>query len=171
VSQPQSIACLILPAALAFSSFLVAHIAAWQVLAPGRKSVALLTALALASYPASVVFCPFVLDLTLAQHLWTSLPCFAFLIVLYFHFYFGVDRSLSIRILQELVESDTGSVTLEQLDAVYPKQDMVSRRVAVLVNKGYLEPRDAAYACTPRGRVLVRLALLGKRLYNLSATG
>jgi len=171
VSQPQSIASLVLPAALAFFSFLVVHIAAWQVLAPERKSVALLSTLALAAYPASIVFCEFVFDLAVWQHLWTSLPCFAFLVVVYFHFYFGVDRSLSIRILQELVESDTGFVTLEQLDAVYPKQDMVSRRVAVLLDKGYLEPRDAAYACTPRGRVLVRLALLGKRLYNLSATG
>ena len=133
--------------------------------------MALLTAIALAAYPASVVFCEFVFDLSVSQHLWTSLPCFAFLVVLYFHFYFGVDRSLSILILQKLAESDTGFVTLEQLDTVCPKQDMVSGRVAILLKSGYLEPSDAAYSCTPRGRILVRLALLGKRLYNLSATG
>lgn len=169
--QPPSILCLLLPTAIGFSAFLILHVLVWQWLAPARKGVAVLLLVALVSYLASVTACEFIAHLPVSQHLWTSLPLFAFLVVFYFHLYFGVDRSLSIRILGELARSESGFITLAQLDAMYPKRDMVGRRVEVLLRKGYVKAHDGTYSCTPSGQVLVRLALLGKRVYNLRATG
>ncbi len=163
---------LAMPALAGFAAFLILHVLVWQWLASTRKGVLALVICALVCYVVSVIGCAVVLTLPLRVHLWTSLPLFAFLIVFYFHLYFAVDRSLSIRILGELAKSSNGFATHCELDAVYPRQDMIERRVEVLRSKGYLTATDGnTYACTARGRFLVRLALLGKRLYNLRTAG
>lgn len=160
------------PAVAGFAAFLVLHVLVWQWLPAPRKGVLALCICAAAAYAIMAVAAEYRLALPLWRHICTSLPLFAFLTVFYFHLYFGIDRSLSIRILGELVRSDTNSITMEALEAVYPRRDMIERRVAVLLEKGCLEQvRPGVYACTARGRFLTRLALIGKRLYNLRAAG
>jgi hypothetical protein len=144
----------------------------WQWLPRPRKGVLALVVCALVSYVVSATGCAFVLTLPLPAHVWTSLPLYAFLIVFYMHLYFAVDRSLSVRTLGELAKSRDGFATYGELDILYPRQDMIERRVEVLRSKGLLTLTDGnAYACTARSRFLVRLALVGKRLYNLHTTG
>jgi hypothetical protein len=155
------------PALVAFPLFLGVHLTLWQVLPRNRKGVLFLVISAAVAY---VAVCALGIP-PLAAHVFTSLPLFAFLVVFYMHLYFGIDRSLSIRMCGELAQSPSGVLTMAELDAVYSARDMVARRLEVLVEKGLLARRDGIYACTPRGQFIVRLALLGKRIYALDATG
>lgn len=155
------------PAMVALPLYLVIHVALWQVLPRPRKGVFFLVLTAAIAYTAVVAVWP----AGFLDHVFVSVPLFAFEVVLYMHLYFGVDRSLSVRMLGELVKSGEGFLTLEDLSRLYPADDMVARRVAVLVDKGLLELTDHRYTCSARGRFLVSLALAGKALYGLRTTG
>lgn len=165
-------AWLSLPALLGLVLFLAGHLLVWQWLARGRKGVLTLLAVAIPAYLLSTVACAVVWHMPVTAHFWTTAPCYAFLVVLYFHFYFAIDRSLSIRILGELARSESGTLSLADLDSVYPKADMIARRLAVLEEKGVLaQPSPGFYVCTQKGMTFVWFARFGKRLYNLDATG
>jgi hypothetical protein len=155
------------PALAALPVFLAVHVALWQVLPRDRKGVCYLVLTASAAFAAVLVFWP----APVPAHAGVSLPLYAFEVVLYMHLYFGIDRSLSVRMLVELLESETGSLTREALNRKYAPHDMVQRRAAVLLAKGLIEEKGNRYVCTARGRILVRLALAGKAVYGLRATG
>lgn len=155
------------PALVALPLYLVIHVLLWQVLPQERKGVLFLVLTAACAYFATAALWPDRMIL----HAFTSLPLYAFEVVLYMHLYFGIDRSLSVRMLGELVRSGQGSLTLAELNRRYEARDMVRRRVDVLERKGILEKQGDRYVCTARGRMLARLALLGKAVYGLRATG
>jgi len=155
------------PGFLALPVYLLVHLVVWQVLPPRRKGVLFLVLTAAAAYAAVVLAWP---ESVLA-HGFTSAPLFACEVVLYMHLYFGIDRSLSVRMLGELVESGEGRLSLDELNRRYSARDMVERRIAVLVDKGLLELEDGRYRCTPKARIPIVFALAGKRVYGLDATG
>jgi len=126
------------PGAAGFGLFLLLHVAAWQVLPQKRQGVFALVVLAFISLVALTAGAWRMSSRPLFEVLVTSGPLYAFLVILYFHFYFAVVRSLSVRILGELSVTESGSMTPAELDAVYPKRAMVAERLDVLVRKGYL---------------------------------
>jgi hypothetical protein len=151
--------------------FVIAQVLVWQFLPERQKGVLFLVMVAAGSYAAVAALLAGPLGIPVVWHVWTSLPAFAFGTVAYMHLYFGIDRSLSMRTLGELVKSETGSLSRAQLSGVYPAEDMVQRRIDVLAAKGLLAREGSSYRCTPKGRLLVRAALAGKRLYALEVTG
>lgn len=159
------------PGIAGFILFLLLHVLLWQLLPQKAKGLAALTILAAISFMAFLASAVKFIPRGFFEILLTSGPVYAFLCVCYYHFYFGVVRSLSVRILGELAATKKGTMTPNQLENVYPKRDMVAQRLEVMVRKGYLVTVDDRYICTEKGRKLVRLALLGKRIYNLDATG
>jgi len=94
-----------------------------------------------------------------------------FLAVLYFHFYYGVDRSVSVRTLGALACAPGQSLTPNELQAVYPKEEMIHRRLGIMVEYGWILKRGGSFQCTEKGRQLARVARLGRRIYGLDATG
>ncbi len=160
------------PALGALTSFLVLHLALWQLLPRPHKGTLALSLTALAAYVLLGGAAALWLEgTTFSGLIWSSGPVYAFLVMLYFHFYFGMDRSVSVRILGELAQAATGRLTMSQLDGVYSKRGMIRLRLDVLVAKGHLELVNGCYQCTPKGRRLVRFALAGKKVYNLDITG
>ncbi len=151
--------------------FVLAQVLVWQCLPARNKGVLFLVLVAGISYAAATVFVSCALGIVFNGHVCTSLPAFAFGVVAYMHLYFGIDRSLSLRVLGELAESETGSLSSVELGRVYPAEDMVQRRLDVLEAKGLLRREASVYQCTPRGRMLARFALAGKWLYGLEASG
>lgn len=165
-----SVLVLALPGA-GFGVFLALHLLAWQFLPRPRKGTFTLTLAA----SAALIFvggaaCGWG-GLPLSPTLWISGPIYAFLVMTYFHFYFGLDRSVSVRILGELVQAPGGRLSLEELDRIYPKRAMVTSRMDVLVAKGHVVIEQGWYRCTAKGLRYVRFALYGRRLYNLDASG
>ena len=56
------------------------------------------------------------LKLSVMSHLWTTAPLYFCLIMIYSHFYAGLLRSVSIRIIQEIRESPNNSMTIKEIN-------------------------------------------------------
>jgi hypothetical protein len=152
-------------------AFLALHTIEWQFLPRARKGTFMLSLTAVVAYALVAGAAYGLCGLAVPRLVWTSGPVYAFLVMLYFHFYFGLDRSVSVRILGELVQAPDGRLSLAELDRVYPKRAMVTSRMDVLVAKGHVEVERGRYRCTPKGLRYVWFARIGKRLYNLDASG
>lgn len=77
---------------------------------------------------------------------WSFTVCVqAFLLMLYLHFYVGVDRSVSLRILHELAIAPERTLTAGQLEQVYPRRYMFEHRIALLTQKSWLHEESGRY--------------------------
>ncbi len=84
--------------------------------------------------------------------------------------FYYVDRSVTLRLLVELVKAPGGRLALADVRAIYGLAQMIDRRMKSLVESGYVEETDGRFVLTPKGRVLdtgVRLLrrVLGARYY------
>ena len=152
-------------------AFLSIHFIAWQVLPARRKNVMVLAMIACAGYVVAALGAQCLLHLPFLVHAPVSLSVHLFLGVTYFHFYYGVDRSLSVRMLGVLTRAEQGRLGVTELKALYSKEDMIRRRLNILVEHGWLVERDGAYSCTAKARRIARLARLGARIYRVEAAG
>lgn len=163
---------LLLPGVIAFFIFLGTHGILWQASFVKRKGVILLANIAFVSY--CVIFLietPFEFkELTLPEHIWLSLPLYLFLVMLYFHFYVGIDRSVSIRILGELAQSKKGMNTNE-IRSRYSPTSMLKPRCDGLVASGWLNEQHGVYRCTKKGALLAKAARIVQQWYHLEKTG
>ncbi|MFM9058902.1 MAG: hypothetical protein ACKOSQ_07255 [Planctomycetaceae bacterium] len=94
----------------------------------------------------------------------------AFLLMLYLHFYVGVDRSVSLRILHELTQATAGGLAAEDLERVYPRRSMFEHRVALLVRKGWLRERSGRYTAARWTTPLVVATRSLRGLFGLRET-
>lgn len=94
----------------------------------------------------------------------------AFLVMLYAHWYVGVDRSVSIRILNEIQRAG-GRMSRVQLAKIYPLESMFSHRVETLVQTGWICEKEGLLLCEPRALRLVHWTQLLRKIYNLKVTG
>ena len=151
--------------------FLILHVIAWRLLPPPRKGLLLLVIAACAGYIAAALTAHFALRMPFVAHAPVSVPVFLFLGICYFHFYYAVDRSVSVRTLGALASAEKGRLTPQELDALYPREEMIRRRLNIMLEHGWLTERDGVFDCTPKARRLTRFARLGAWLYRLDATG
>jgi hypothetical protein len=100
-----------------------------------------------------------------------SLPLFAFLVIAYVRFYITIVRTLSIRILQELWETPTESLTLTELESRYPKNWMLASRLRLLTKNGWLRARHGMYVCNPKGTCVARSIIALRRFYGFQNAG
>jgi len=160
----------LIPGVAAFVLFLLVHVILWQIIPAGRKGTPHLTAIAVFAYPAACGILH-ALGYPASLHAAASAPIYGFLAMLYFHFYFGVDRSVSMRILGELVRAEGGTLSADEINRRYPQAGMIERRVGAMEQSGLLTRDGDRYQCTAKGQRLARLALFGKWLYHLDTTG
>ena len=156
---------------MALAAFLFVHVSAWQVLAARFKSALGLLVAACLGYAATCVFVRHAMHIPLMAHAPVSLAVFLFLGVTYFHFYFGLDRSVSVRTLGVLCRAGDGRLAPAELDAFYPQEEMIQRRLRIMLENGWLTERDGVYRCTRKARMVSRLARLGTRLYRVDVSG
>jgi hypothetical protein len=159
-------------AAIAFGVFLLIHIGLWHVLPRPRRSVALLFLLGLSAYGTVAFVAMTGFAIPFAHHFWVSAPLYSMLMVMYFHFYFGMDRSVTIRILNEVAAAAPGKrLTFQELYSRYPQDKMIENRIELLVHRGWLAKQDDRYTCTPKGEKMVKITLFFKDLYSLDVIG
>lgn len=155
-----------------FLLFLLAHIIIWRSPLGRHKGVGLLTMIAAISYLGTFATeaALFVNGKEFGWHWWLSLPFYLFLVMLYFHFYVGIDRSVSLRIVGELVHAQKG-MRIEKIHARYSPAWMLQARCDLLVRHGWLTQNKGAYSCTKKGHLLAKAAYHIQRWYRLEATG
>ena len=159
------------PAPAAFILFLTIHAILWQLGFIKSRGVFLITGLSVVSYLLTAITTSFTYDISILSHLWVSCPLFMFLVMLYLHLYVGIDRSVSVRVLGELVKAKGGEMSLESLRKVYSGEEMIRHRLDLLVEKKWLVKDNGRYSCDTRGRMMAELELLMKRVYSIDISG
>ena len=89
----------------------------------------------------------------------------------YGHFYFLVDRSISVRTMVELENSRERKLTYEQLKEVYSPDNLLLRRVGEMLNGKYIIENSGCYKTTRKGRYQARLCKLLKEYLQLGPGG
>lgn len=100
------------------------------------------------------------------------LALYGLAIVMYFHLYVGMQRSLSIRVMEELSTNPNRSIAVPELAARYSPQAMFSTRIAWLIKGGWLQLNSQnALVCTGKAERLAKVLRIFHALYNLRQTG
>jgi hypothetical protein len=157
-------------AVASFAVFGVVHVLVWQL--PIRsRGVLLIAALAVVVF-ALATAAGWIRGLAPLAHVFVSGPVFLLLTVLYMHLYVGVDRSVSLRILGEVLQRPDATLSREALRRTYPPEEMFRHRVDLLVRKAWLrEGPDGRLMCAPTGRRAARLTAWLHRLYGMPVSG
>lgn len=154
---------------MAWLCFALFHWLWWRWSTRGRADFIRLVICVMAGYGiAFFAFSHWVLDATLL--FWMSAPFFALMIVAYGHFYAGILRSVSVRILEEL-EAENGFITWGELNRRCPSSNMFLERLELLLRTGYLHKHGGAYECSGKGVRVARIMIQLASIYRISAAG
>src|SRR5262249_11166312 len=89
---------------------------------------------------------------------------------LFFHFMTLPDRSVTLRILVELMSSAGGSLSAAQLRRQYRVQTMIRARLAHLLAAGFLDmTADGQIRLTRKGLWFGRLVTMGRRIFGIAS--
>lgn len=160
----------LLLAGAAMAAFLVLHLIVWRVT---RRRHGVMTLVALAGIVGAIVAVSalWLRGATLVPALWTAVPVYACAVMAYLHWYVGIVRSVSVRIMGELLLASTHTLARSALAERYAPEGMVAHRLETLADHGWLTRDGAAYVVTPRGARLARADRFFVRLYALRQTG
>jgi hypothetical protein len=102
---------------------------------------------------------------------WCTIACTqGFFLMLYLHFFVGVDRSVSVRILNELTKGSDRTLSLDELESRYPRQHMFEHRIDLLVRKGWLLKEHGRYTTAPWILPLVGATRRLRRIFSIMET-
>ncbi len=156
---------------ITLTGFFAIHIIIWHFQLFKNRGVFLIVKVAAFSYLITGIVGNVYLKIPATQHIWVSAPIVLFIIMLYLHFYVGVDRSVSVRLLGELVKTKTGKLKLIDIEKLYSGEEMFKTRLDLLVEKGWLTEDNGQYRCNRKGRTIARVTFFLQRLYKLKKTG
>jgi hypothetical protein len=127
------------------------------------KSLFLIIALSAAAFGiAYAVLVPAGLVYAVCTHL--------FLLMLYLHFFVGVDRSVSVRVLNELWRAPGRKLTRAELDSRYPNGEMFAHRIRLMIAKGWVAENAGRLTVSAKSRLLVQPTRLLRKVYRLKGT-
>ena len=158
-------------AIISFLCFMFLHILIWQNERIQYRGVYLMLKVTIVSYLTIVMLGVYLFDLPLLDHVWVSGPLHFCLFMLYTHLYVGIDKSVSLRIIGELVTSPQKKITWEELGDLYSPRKMTQPRLNLLVEKGWLKENNGKYECLSKAKKLVKLNLFAKKMFLLEQTG
>jgi hypothetical protein len=151
----------VLFSSIAFSMFLAAHVLYFHYAPPVArwKIISRIAVLFFAVYTVLFYLLPFFNWFSLmvdtgqakfAAYL-NGTVLYIFLFFSYAQFYFLIDRSISARIMTDIIEMG-GSATHEQIRERYSSGALQQRRLDDMVYGGYITLQDGKYQLTARGR-------------------
>ena len=155
---------------LSFSIFLALHLIIWRI-KEGYRGIGLIL---LTSTVAYFLVCTLYLSwlkISVVSHLWTTAPLYFCLIMIYSHFYAGILRSVSIRIIQEIRESPNNSMTIKEINKVYSVDEMVRTRLSLLEENGWLSKSGEDYSCLKKALRTVKINLYLHKIFRLDNSG
>ncbi|MEM8960892.1 MAG: hypothetical protein AAGD38_05400 [Acidobacteriota bacterium] len=139
-------------AGLAFAIFLGIHVPVWMRLGAYRAGFALMVFLWALGLVAALGVARW---LEIPVHVLTVIAIDGCLMAFYMHLYTGMLRSVSLRLLGELLAHD-GELDPSQLAEVYSPAAMLDGRLAWLVEQGWIGETEGRYRLTPSGRRLLQ---------------
>ncbi len=158
-------------ASLALAVFLFLHTVIWRYGPRQGLRVGQLGLSALAAYLMTSFAFSFFASVAWAAHGWVSAPIFGLGATLYALLYGVLCRSVSLRMVEELVRSPGRSMSLEILKTQYSYTFMLGSRLSAMSASGLVQERHGRFALTVQGDRIARLMMRLKRLYHLRVSG
>ena len=103
--------------------------------------------------------------------IYLTIAVYGALDILYLHFYVGITRSVSIRMLGELSKAHNHQMSYDDLEKVYSLAFMLKHRLTTLEEHGWLENDGKYFKCTQKGVRIAKLQLAMKNLFLTKQTG
>ncbi len=110
-------------------------------------------------------------EINFKSYLIYSISYYYLLVMIYLNLYAGIYKSVSIRVLNELFLSKNKTMSLSELDKKYPQNDLVYKRLKLMVDNKWLTKSNYSYSCQNKAIILVKINLFFKKLYKLNVTG
>jgi hypothetical protein len=152
-----------------FLLFFALHFVIWRFGKTAMQGVKRLLAIALLTEVAVLIF--FQPIIPWSEHIFVSGPSFSLIVMLYLHFYVGMDRSVSIRILIELQESLAKSLTKEQLAVIYDPHTMVKHRIDLLFANRYFLAMRGPVTLSSKALLLAKVSYWAQKQLRLKHSG
>mgnify|MGYP001196457532 FL=1 len=93
------------------------------------------------------------------------------IVMFYFHLFIGILKSVSVRILIEIIKSKKNYLTMLELNSIYSYSDLVENRIKLLLRKKWIIDNNNILSCTNKGRLLVKINLFFLKLYKIKNSG
>jgi hypothetical protein len=93
------------------------------------------------------------------------------LVMIYFHLFIGILKSVSVRVLIEILSSKENSLSFEKLNSIYSYSDLVNERITLLLKKKWVLNNNNVLKCSKKGKVLVRINLFLLKIYRIKNSG
>ena len=86
--------------------------------------------------------------------------------MLYLQFYMGIDRSVSIRLMGDILNAPNQKLKIKIVQDAYLNEQMVIPRLDLLEDRGYIQSLEGEYICKNKGEILAKCALIVLNLYS-----
>ncbi len=100
-----------------------------------------------------------------------GLMLYVFLFLGYCQFYFIVDRSISVRLMIEIAESDKKTLTIQEMKNAYSLDGLLDRRLRHMIEGNYITGDAGNYSNTWKGALEARFFKAIKSLLRLGKGG
>jgi DNA-binding HxlR family transcriptional regulator len=166
----------IFAASVVFLLCVIAHVVAMR-LRPTKNRVAAITWAFLPGFPLTVI----VVFLLHRIGGWPArldgpespMLAYVFALILHLLLFFlfvecfsHIERSVTLRLLVELLEHPKGAATTVEIMREYSVDDMIRRRLADLLRNGWVQESDGRFRLTEKGRRLARVMSVSIWIYQ-----
>ncbi len=151
--------------------FFILHFCVWRFKKNNSPKLGLLSLIFLTTY---VIFCFsfFVFfNMSIDKHFWLTAPTSFCIFILYLHFYIGMLKSVSLRIMSEIIARNEMNIDISELKKIYSFEKMVEPRLNLLVTNKWLRVKNNKYYCTKLSKNIAFINLLFHKLFRLNITG
>ena len=93
------------------------------------------------------------------------------LVMLYFHLFIGILKSVSIRIIYEVFISKNKYVTFQKLNTIYSYNDLINKRLDLLLKNKWILNEENNFICSKKGKLLVKINMFLLKIYKLKNSG
>ena len=151
--------------------FFIIHIFVWRLMDNSSPRLGLLTTIFLICYLISVIIFNYFFKVIFHDHIWLTLPTSICMYIIYVHFYVGMLKSVSFRIMSEIIVRKEMQISLNDLRKIYSFNGMVEPRLELLVKKKWLDRENEKYVCTKLSKYVALSNMIFHKLFRLNITG
>jgi predicted transcriptional regulator len=133
-----------------------------------RRNFSPIVLILLASIPIYLIYPIFIDDLEIIHYTGT----YFFGAMMFLFFWGGLYKSISVRILCDLISESGGFLSVEHIYKKYLLTDSFKGRLEILLDSNLLLLRnDATYQLTLKGRKFVQRVRILQKIYKINASG
>jgi len=91
--------------------------------------------------------------------------------MIYLHFFIGLLKSVSIRILNEFINNNAKTISVNDLKNTYSNKDMIDIRIKSLIKNKWIFTKNSNFNCTNKAIFLVKINLLFLMIFKIKDSG